>query len=102
MAGACHEHRGAADVAASKIGGQTDLYIQSDRGRMASYGIKITDVNATIVIFQQPPRSADDAIKAADTLMYKVKNHGKNAVAFEDFDFQATGITVPQVAARRV
>ena len=40
--------RGSADVAASKIGGQTELYIQLDRGRMARYGIKITDVNATI------------------------------------------------------
>jgi cobalt-zinc-cadmium resistance protein CzcA len=40
--------RGAADVAASKIGGQTELYIQLDRGRMARYGIKIADVNATI------------------------------------------------------
>ena len=40
--------RGAADVAAFKIGGQTELYIQLDRGRMARYGIKITDVNATI------------------------------------------------------
>ena len=40
--------RGAADVAAFKIGGQTELYIQLDRGRMARYGIKISDVNATI------------------------------------------------------
>ena len=40
--------RGAADVAAFKIGGQTELYIQIDRGRMARYGIKINDVNATI------------------------------------------------------
>lgn len=54
------------------------------------------------VTFQQPPRSADDAIKAADTLMYKVKNRSKNAVAFEDFDFQETCITVPQIASHRV
>lgn len=40
--------RGAADVAAFKIGGQTELYIKLDRGRMARYGIKISDVNATI------------------------------------------------------
>ena len=40
--------RGAADVGTFKIGGQTELYIQIDRGRMARYGIKIADVNATI------------------------------------------------------
>ena len=40
--------RGAADVAAFKIGGQTELYIQLDRGRMARYGIRIADANATI------------------------------------------------------
>ena len=40
--------RGAADVGAFKIGGQTELYIQLDRGRMARYGIKISDVNTTI------------------------------------------------------
>ncbi len=40
--------RGAADVSAIKVGGQTELNIVLDRGRMARYGININDVNATI------------------------------------------------------
>ena len=40
--------RGAADVAAIKVGGQTELNITLDRSRMARYGLNINDVNATI------------------------------------------------------
>jgi len=40
--------RGAADVAAIKVGGQTELNITLDRTRMSRYGININDVNATI------------------------------------------------------
>jgi cobalt-zinc-cadmium resistance protein CzcA len=40
--------RGAADVEAIKVGGQTELNITLDRGRMARYGLNINDVNATI------------------------------------------------------
>lgn len=40
--------RGATDVAAIKVGGQTELDITLDRKRMARYGININDVNATI------------------------------------------------------
>ncbi len=40
--------RGAADVAAIKVGGQTELNVTLDRGRMARYGINISDVNTTI------------------------------------------------------
>jgi cobalt-zinc-cadmium resistance protein CzcA len=40
--------RGSADVAAIKVGGQTELNITLDRGRMARYGINISDVNATL------------------------------------------------------
>jgi cobalt-zinc-cadmium resistance protein CzcA len=40
--------RGAADVGAFKIGGQTELTVTLDRGRLARYGINISDVNATI------------------------------------------------------
>ena len=35
------------------------------------------------VTFQGPLPGAEEAIKAADALMYKVKSRGKNAVAFE-------------------
>ncbi|QQS55272.1 MAG: GGDEF domain-containing protein [Candidatus Competibacteraceae bacterium] len=34
------------------------------------------------VTFQQAPSSADEAVKAADHLMYQVKSQGKDAVAF--------------------
>ena len=40
--------RGAADVGAFKVGGQTELTISLDRGRMSRYGINVADVNATV------------------------------------------------------
>ena len=41
---------GAADVAAIKVGGQTELNITLDRGRMARYGLNVDDVNNTVKI----------------------------------------------------
>ncbi len=40
--------RGATDVAAIKVGGQTELNITLSRIRMSRYGLNINDVNATI------------------------------------------------------
>ncbi len=40
--------RGAADVAAIKVGGQTELNITLNRISMSRYGLNINDVNATI------------------------------------------------------
>jgi len=40
--------RGATDVAAIKVGGQTELDITLNRSRMARYGLNINDVNATL------------------------------------------------------
>ncbi|HEX2831097.1 MAG TPA: CusA/CzcA family heavy metal efflux RND transporter [Burkholderiales bacterium] len=40
--------RGAADVGASKVGGQSELTINLDRARMARYGINVADVNSTV------------------------------------------------------
>jgi cobalt-zinc-cadmium resistance protein CzcA len=40
--------RGAADVGAFKVGGQSELMINLDRMRMARYGINVADVNATV------------------------------------------------------
>jgi cobalt-zinc-cadmium resistance protein CzcA len=40
--------RGATDVAAIKVGGQTELVITLNRTRMSRYGLNINDVNATI------------------------------------------------------
>ncbi len=42
------EIQGSADVAAIKVGGQTELNITLDRQRMSRYGLNISDVNATI------------------------------------------------------
>jgi cobalt-zinc-cadmium resistance protein CzcA len=40
--------RGAADVGAFKVGGQSELTVVLNRGRMARYGINVSDVNATV------------------------------------------------------
>lgn len=40
--------RGAADVEAIKVGGQSELNIYLNRARMARYGLNMNDVNATI------------------------------------------------------
>ncbi len=44
-------------------------------------GLPVT-CSVGVVTFPQPPPSADEAVKAADHLMYQVKSQGKNAVAF--------------------
>lgn len=48
VAGVIGSIRGAADVEAIKVGGQTELNITLDRSRMARYGLNINDVNSTI------------------------------------------------------
>ncbi len=40
--------RGSADVAAIKVGGQTELNVLLDRERLARYGLNIADVNRTV------------------------------------------------------
>jgi len=51
------------------------------------------------VTFQGPLPSVDDAVRSADLLMYRVKSQGKNAVAFEVFDYQADSAAQPSAAA---
>jgi heavy metal efflux system protein len=48
VAGLLGKLRGAADVAAIRVGGQTELDIVLDRTRLARYGINAGDVNATV------------------------------------------------------
>ncbi|MGE5526892.1 MAG: efflux RND transporter permease subunit, partial [Rhodospirillaceae bacterium] len=48
VVGVLNRIRGAADVAAFKIGGQTELTVSMDRDRMARYGINVNEVNTTI------------------------------------------------------
>jgi len=48
VAGVLSGIRGSADVAAIKVGGQTELNITLDRQRMSRYGLNINDVNATM------------------------------------------------------
>ena len=40
--------RGSADVAAIKVGGQTELNVTLDRERLARYGLNVADVNRTV------------------------------------------------------
>jgi cobalt-zinc-cadmium resistance protein CzcA len=48
IAGILSSIRGASDVGAFKVGGQSELTVVLDRTRMARYGINVTDVNSTI------------------------------------------------------
>jgi cobalt-zinc-cadmium resistance protein CzcA len=48
MVGVLRTIRGSADVAAIRVSGQTELDITLDPARMARYGIKAADVNATV------------------------------------------------------
>ncbi len=51
------------------------------RDMLAARALKVT-CSIGAVTFGQPPASADDALKAADRLMYQVKAGGKNGTAF--------------------
>jgi hypothetical protein len=42
--------------------------------------------NPKVSIFGTAPASAEEAVRLADELMYRVKNSGKNKVFFENFD----------------
>ncbi len=48
VAGVLVRIRGASDVEAIKVGGQTELDIRLDRERMSRYGLNVSDVNATV------------------------------------------------------
>jgi diguanylate cyclase (GGDEF)-like protein len=58
---------------------------QSLREKMVKGGPPVT-CSIGAVTFSKPPVSADEALKAADGVMYKVKREGKNAVAFHILD----------------
>jgi cobalt-zinc-cadmium resistance protein CzcA len=67
--------QGAADVAAIKVGGQTELNIVLDRERMSRYGLNINAVNATIQTvlagstvntFYEGERSFDVTVRIAE------------------------------------
>lgn len=60
--------------------------------RLDAIGLPAT-CSVGAVIFPRAPDRADDAIGAADRLMYQVKRRGKNAIAFGVFD-RATGALV--------
>lgn len=38
-----------------------------------------------VAVFLSPPESAEEALKRADALMYKVKRSGKNGIEFEEY-----------------
>jgi diguanylate cyclase (GGDEF)-like protein len=62
------------------------------RETLASAGFDAT-CSIGVVTFHQPPATADDALRAADGLMYKVKAGGKNGTAFEE-----SGVPPPHTA----
>jgi GGDEF domain-containing protein len=53
------------------------------------------------VTFSKPPVSADEALKAAEGVMYKVKREGKNAVAFHILDASPSDAVDPGAAGDR-
>jgi len=38
-----------------------------------------------VAIFSRPPKNPEEAIKLADSIMYRVKNTGKNNIVFQEF-----------------
>jgi diguanylate cyclase (GGDEF)-like protein len=48
-------------------------------------------VSAGVILFAPAPASVEDAIRAADALMYRVKKTGKNNILFEDMGQAADG-----------
>lgn len=58
--------------------------------REALAALRVHDMQITCsvgaVTFDQAPENADEAVRAADGLMYRVKYNGKNSVAFGRFD----------------
>jgi cobalt-zinc-cadmium resistance protein CzcA len=67
--------RGATDVDASRIGGQTELVITPDRARLGRYGLSIADVNtliaealsgAPVTAFYDGDKRFDVVVRAAD------------------------------------
>jgi diguanylate cyclase (GGDEF)-like protein len=67
---------------------------QSLREKMRSGGSPVT-CSIGAVTFSKPPVSADEALRAADGVMYKVKREGKNAVAFHISDAPASEALQP-------
>lgn len=55
---------------------------------LASAGLNAT-CSIGAVTFREPPATADQALRAADQLMYKVKAAGKNGTAVEEADGRA-------------
>lgn len=61
-------------------------------GESTVSGIRPVTCSVGAVVFREAPRDPHEAIAAADRLMYSVKHHGKNQVAFGIYD--RTGIEV--------
>ncbi len=51
------------------------------REEMKKSGYPLT-FSAGVLTLTKPPKSIDEMIKAADSLMYEAKNHGKNNIRF--------------------
>ena len=105
--------RGAADVAAIKVGGQTELNITLSRVRMSRYGLNINDVNATIQtafggstanVFYEGDRRFDVTLRLEDPFRDAVEDVAQLPIVLPTGGTQLLGsiadIEVRQGAAR--
>ena len=73
----------------------------SARRRLVT-ALRVNDTQITCsvgaVSFDQAPENADEAVRAADGLMYRVKYSGKDSVAFGRFDPSNRAVRILQSA----
>ncbi|MBT0653244.1 GGDEF domain-containing protein [Geomobilimonas luticola] len=72
-----------ASVAIAKVKSQLDAVMGAHR-----YGVTFS---IGLVSFLDPPASVDQMLRLSDSLMYRVKASGKNAICHEKFGLELTG-----------
>jgi heavy metal efflux system protein len=103
--------RGATDVAAIKVGGQTELNIILDRARMARYGINIKDVNDTLRValagsevgtFYEGDRRFDVTLRFERAFRDAVDDVADLPIALPDNRESGAAATIPLAAIARI
>ncbi len=69
------------DTGAERARQVIDKVLLAIRAGLQADGLAALSCSVGVVTFQQPPASPEDAVAAADALMYEVKRQGKGAVA---------------------
>ena len=99
--------RGATDVDASRIGGQTELVITPDRARLGRYGLSIADVNTLIAealsgspvtAFYEEDRRFDVVVRVADRARASVDGIAGLQLALPDAQSSGGSIALGDVA----